>query len=182
MAPDQYTALVIVTTVSAAATVTGLFTVVRYVRATPQERRVLRTLWLIRLSWRRTALRVGLSHTEQIKPHDPSAGRRTLVPPVRLHRERWGVRLDARTVGRLGLEEFQTAADHLANAWRVPLVRVEQHAPGRIRIRALLTDPLTQTTTLDHRKSPTRTRAAGLRVSTPTAVPSRSAPRACPAW
>lgn len=95
-------------------------------------------------------MRVGLAHTEQIKSHAPAgtsgSGRRTLVPAIRVREETWGVHIDAHTVGRLGVEEFQSAAHHLANTWRVPLVRVEQHRPGVIRIRALLRDPLTQTT------------------------------------
>ncbi|WP_034088724.1 FtsK/SpoIIIE domain-containing protein [Streptacidiphilus albus] len=123
----------------------------RYLLAASDQRPVIRAAWRIRRTWRRTAMRVGLAHTEPIKPHapvgTPGSGRRTLVPAIRVHRETWGVRIDAYTVGRLGVEEFEAAADHLANAWRVPLVRVEQHRPGVVRIRALLRDPLTQPTT-----------------------------------
>lgn len=46
----------------------------------------------------------------------------------------------------MGLAELEKAADHLADAWRVPIVRVEQHKPGTVTIRALLWDPLTTTT------------------------------------
>jgi len=123
----------------------------RYLLAAPDQRPVIRAGWRIRRTWRRTAMRVGLAHTEPIKPHvpvgTPGSGRRTLVPAIRVHHEPWGVRIDAYTIGRLGVEEFEAAADHLANAWRVPLVRVEQHRPGVVRIRALLRDPLTQPTT-----------------------------------
>ena len=121
-----------------------------YAVARPEHRPVIRKARRIRRTWARTAIRVGLAHSEQIKAHapvgTPGSGRRTLVPAIRVKREAWGVRIDAHTLGRLGLEEFQAAADHLANAWRVPLVRVEQHAPGVIRIRALLRDPLTTKT------------------------------------
>ncbi|ADL44770.1 hypothetical protein Micau_1208 [Micromonospora aurantiaca ATCC 27029] len=54
--------------------------------------------------------------------------------------------VDASTVDRLGLAEFQNAAGHLTGAWRVPQVRVEQVRPGLVRLRALLVDPLTQPT------------------------------------
>ncbi|NUS00008.1 MAG: hypothetical protein HOV67_32705 [Kribbellaceae bacterium] len=121
--------------------------------AAPERRAVIRKARRIRRTWRRTATRVGLAHTEQIKAHaplgSPGSGRRTLIPAIRVRRERWGVVIDAHTLGRLGLEEFQAAADHLANAWKVPLVRVEQHRPGVVRIRALLRDPLTEPTTFD---------------------------------
>jgi S-DNA-T family DNA segregation ATPase FtsK/SpoIIIE len=118
--------------------------------AAPERRAVIRKARRIRRTWRRTAIRVGLAHCEQIKAHAPlgapGSGRRTLTPAILVRQEAWGVRIDAHTLGRLGLEQFQAAADHLANAWKVPLVRVEQHAPGVIRIRALLRDPLTTKT------------------------------------
>lgn len=38
------------------------------------------------------------------------------------------------------------AADHLANVWRVPIVRADKHKPGTVTIRALLWDPLTTAT------------------------------------
>jgi FtsK/SpoIIIE family len=71
---------------------------------------------------------------------------RELVPSIKVWPERWGVRINAATSGRLGLKEFQDAAGHLADAWRVPQVRVEQARPGVVRLRALLTDPLTHQT------------------------------------
>ncbi|MDM4721029.1 FtsK/SpoIIIE domain-containing protein [Micromonospora sp. WMMA1363] len=72
---------------------------------------------------------------------------RELIPAVTVAAERWGVRVDASTVGRLGVEEFTQAAGHLADVWRVPLVRVAQARPGLVRIRALLHDPLTEPAT-----------------------------------
>jgi S-DNA-T family DNA segregation ATPase FtsK/SpoIIIE len=146
---------------------------VAYLIAPAEQRPVIRKARRIRRTWRRTAIRVGLAHTEQIKPHapvgTPGSGRRTLVPAIRVKREAWGVRIDAHTLGRLGLEEFQKAADHLANAWKVPLVRVEQHAPGVIRIRALLRDPLTTKTEFSGENRSGAIRRCGRRASTPTA-------------
>lgn len=46
----------------------------------------------------------------------------------------------------MGLVEIEKVADHLADAWRVPIVRAEQHKPSTVTIRALLWDPLTTTT------------------------------------
>ena len=71
---------------------------------------------------------------------------RELVPAIRVAVEPWGVRVDASTVGRLGVDEFQNAAEHLADVWRVGQVRVEQARPGLVRLRVLITDPLTSHT------------------------------------
>jgi FtsK/SpoIIIE family len=126
----------------------------RYARADALGRAVLRKRWLIRATWPRTARRVGLSMSETVPPpwwrtpppgQAPHLRRRELVPAITTGTEQWGVRIAARTVGRIGLAEFEAAADHLAGAWRVPLVRVEQLRPGVVRIRALLRDPLTTT-------------------------------------
>jgi S-DNA-T family DNA segregation ATPase FtsK/SpoIIIE len=123
---------------------------VRYVRAGRLVRPMWRRAWCIRWTWPRTARRVGLVHTERASPPwwSPAkpgpATTRTVVPAVRVRADRWGVHIDATTVGRLGLVEFQHAARHLADAWRVPTVRVTQPKAGLVRLRALVVDPLTQ--------------------------------------
>lgn len=135
----------------------------RYLLADAEIRPAMRVGWRIRWTWRRTAVRVGLVQAERVRPPLWSSRpqtvvvRRELVPAVRVRARRWGVEVDASTVGRLGLVEFQSAAGHLADAWRVPQVRVAQVRPGLVRLRALLVDPLTQptawdgqTTTVDH--------------------------------
>ena len=129
-------------------------TAVRYAMVDAEQRAVMRKAWAIRSTWRRTAARVGLIQTDHAAKVGadiplPAELRRTgeapkvLVPKIRVHVERWGLRIEVETLGRLGLGEFQAAADYLADAWRVPLVRVERSKPGFIRIRALLRDPLT---------------------------------------
>jgi DNA segregation ATPase FtsK/SpoIIIE and related proteins len=128
---------------------------VRYLLAAAEVRPALRVGWRIRWTWRRTAVRVGLVQTERVRPPWWSSQpqtvvvRQELVPPVRVRVRRWGVEVDASTVGRLGLVEFQDAAGYLADAWRVPQVRVAQVRPGLVRLRALLVDPLTQPTAWD---------------------------------
>jgi hypothetical protein len=122
---------------------------VRYLVADKQLRPVLRAAWWIRYTWRRTARRVGLVQTERTRPPLWSSAPHTrvvtrdLVPAVRVRAQRWGVQIDASTLGRLGLKEFSDAAVHLADVWRVPILRVDQLRPGLIRLRALLHDPLT---------------------------------------
>jgi DNA segregation ATPase FtsK/SpoIIIE-like protein len=109
-------------------------------------------MWRIRRTWPRTARRVGLVQTERVRPplwsSTPSTvvTTRELVPAVKVSPAPWGVLVDASTLGRLGFKQFQDAADHLADAWKVPQVRVEQPRPGLVRLRAVLTDPLTHPT------------------------------------
>jgi DNA segregation ATPase FtsK/SpoIIIE-like protein len=123
---------------------------VRYLAAGKQARPVLRAAWRIKYTWRRTARRVGLVQVERRRPPIWSSTpyttviTRELLPAITVHPEWWGVRVDASTVGRLGVKEFTDAAGHLADVWRVPLVRVKQTRPGRVRLRALLHDPLTE--------------------------------------
>ncbi len=116
----------------------------------PERHAVWQTRRRIRRSWPRTARRLGLTVEETVcswlaSPGAPSS-RRVLVPGIRAKRELWGVRIDLRTIEGVGLAEIEKASDHLAGAWRVPIVRVEQHKPGTVTIRALLWDPLTTAT------------------------------------
>jgi DNA segregation ATPase FtsK/SpoIIIE, S-DNA-T family len=126
---------------------------VTYLRADRRLRPVLRRAWWIKWTWRRTARRVGLVQVERVRPPWWSSRPpgtviiRELVPSVRSVAEWWGVRIDVSTLGRLGVDELTAAAPHLADAWRVPQVRVAQVRPGLVRLRALLHDPLTQPTT-----------------------------------
>ena len=136
---------------------TFLYSGGRYAFTGPDRRALMRKAWQIRANWRRTAIRVGLCQTEhaaKVGADIPTvaelvherARQRTLVPRLKVHVEAWGLRIEAETLGRIGLGEFQAAADYLADQWRVPLVRVERSRPGFIRIRVLLSDPLTVAT------------------------------------
>jgi DNA segregation ATPase FtsK/SpoIIIE, S-DNA-T family len=131
---------------------------VRYVSSGPDRKAVMRKGWLIRRTWHRTAVRVGLvqtDHASKVGADIPLPGElrrsgdktRVMVPRIKVHPEPWGLRIEVRTLGRLGLGEFQAAADYLANAWRVQQVRAEQLRPGVVQLRAMLRDPLTETYT-----------------------------------
>lgn len=104
----------------------------------------------IKRTWPRTARRLGLTVEETVRPWLTAPGtpssRRVLIPGIRAKRETWGVRIELRTIEGVGLAELEKAADHLADAWRVPIVRIEQHKPGTLIMRALLWDPLTTQT------------------------------------
>jgi len=101
----------------------------------------------IKRTWPRTARRLGLTVEETVRPWlaspDAPTSRRVLVPGIRAKREPWGVRIELRTIEGVGLAEIEKSADHLADVWRVPIVRVDQHKPGTVTLRALLWDPLT---------------------------------------
>jgi len=154
--PEHFAAVIAVAGGGAVAlpySVTGL----RYLSVDSDRRAVMRRGWYIRATWRRTAARIGLvqtDHAAKVGADIPLAGElrrssdkpRVLVPRITVRVEGWGLRIDVHTVGRIGIGEVQAAADYLANAWRVPHVRVEQDRPGIVRIRALLSDPLTKPT------------------------------------
>ena len=116
----------------------------------PQRHAVWQTRRRIKRTWPRTARRLGLTVEETIRPWLASPGsptsRRVLIPGIRAKREPWGVRVELRTIEGVGLAELEKAGDHLADAWRVPIVRIEQERPGTLTIRALIWDPLTTAT------------------------------------
>jgi DNA segregation ATPase FtsK/SpoIIIE, S-DNA-T family len=57
---------------------------------------------------------------------------------------RHGVVAWVRTVPGSGRAEFDKAADHIGDYWRVPRVSVTQPRPGRLLVRGLAVDPLVQ--------------------------------------
>lgn len=137
--PDPRLTMLIPAAVLALAATVGLVWLaghlVRYARTPRPLRPVLRRAWRITYTWKRTARRVGLVQTERSCPpwwsNRPATEVivRELVPAIRVAVEPWGVRVDASTVGKLGVDEFQNAASHLADVWRVGQVRVEQARP-----------------------------------------------------
>jgi FtsK/SpoIIIE family len=154
--PDPRLTMLVPAAVLALAATVGLVWLaghlVRYVRTPRPLRPMLRRAWRIKYTWKRTARRVGLVQTERTRPpwwsNRPATAVvvRELVPAIRVAVEPWGVRVDASTIGKLGVDEFQNAASHLADVWRVGQVRVEQARPGLVRLRVLITDPLTSQT------------------------------------
>jgi S-DNA-T family DNA segregation ATPase FtsK/SpoIIIE len=123
---------------------------VRYMLADKEVRPMMRKAWRIKARWKRDARRVGLMQIERGRPKWWSSTpattviEREMIPPVRVRAQWWGVVVDASTLGRLGLQQFQEAALHLADIWKVPQVRVEQLRPGLVRLRAIVRDPLTE--------------------------------------
>jgi S-DNA-T family DNA segregation ATPase FtsK/SpoIIIE len=69
---------------------------------------------------------------------------RILVPRIRVRADAYGVVVRARTLPKVGRDEWVKASGHLANAWGCVRVAVTQERPGRLVVRAVRRDPLTE--------------------------------------
>ena len=132
--------------------VTGV-SVVKYVRADQLGRAVLRKGWRIRLTWRRTALRCGLYQADQAAPAGGEtlmmrSRDRVLIPRITVSPSTNGLTVTVKTVGQVGLDAFERAADDLANAWRVRYLEASPARPGYLTLRVTLRDALRQRTIL----------------------------------
>ncbi|MFD5130610.1 FtsK/SpoIIIE domain-containing protein [Streptomyces olindensis] len=128
--------------------------VVRYVRADAMTRQSIWQAVRIRRGWKRLAPMLKLSATDKTptamaslastdgKPIKP----RVLVPALKVSYDAYGVIARASCLPGVGLEQFQKAAPHLADAWRCTRVAVTQDKPGEVVIRGVRLDPLKFTT------------------------------------
>ncbi|WP_399926999.1 FtsK/SpoIIIE domain-containing protein [Streptomyces kanamyceticus] len=124
--------------------------VVRYIRADAMTRQSIRQAVRVRRTWKRLALMLKLSVTDKMptalaslantdnKPVKP----RVLVPSLKVVHDPYGVIVRANCLPGVGLEQFQKAAPHLADAWRCTRVAVTQDKPGQVVIRGVRLDPL----------------------------------------
>ncbi|MBS2962096.1 hypothetical protein KGA66_03485 [Actinocrinis puniceicyclus] len=124
---------------------------VRYVRADRLGRAVLRKGWRIRFTWRRTALRCGLYQADQAAPAGGEtlmmrSRDRLLIPRIAVAPGPNGLTVSVKTVGQVGLEDFERSADDLANAWRVRYLEASPARPGYLTLRVVLRDALRQRT------------------------------------
>ncbi|MDI2128754.1 hypothetical protein [Yinghuangia seranimata] len=129
---------------------------VRYlVGLAPEERAGLRLARRAERTWVELAQSLGL------KWEEPTAGKRDFrwmsdprlpqgrmpaveVPKFRARPIAGGFTARVGTLPGIGLAEVQKQAEHLRNAWRCERVTVEQDVPGVLKVRAVLTDPLTE--------------------------------------
>jgi S-DNA-T family DNA segregation ATPase FtsK/SpoIIIE len=100
-------------------------------------RHVPRALWCA-ARWHHLTRNLGLAYPDK---HVQGKVRR---PRAIVHPSRHGVTARVRTVPDSGREEFDRAAEHIGNAWRVQRVSVSQPRPGRLVVRGLRSDPLTE--------------------------------------
>ncbi|MFI1508676.1 cell division protein FtsK [Streptomyces sp. NPDC020597] len=137
-----------------------LWRVVRYVRADRGTRVSMRQAVRVRWGWVRLARMAGLTVTDKTpsllaqitaQKDGPAPAPRVLTPKIKVTPDRFGVIVRARTLPRVGLEEYQNAARFLADAWRCTRVSVLPDGPGKVVIRGVRSDPLTTPT--EHRPS-----------------------------
>ncbi|MYY81268.1 MULTISPECIES: FtsK/SpoIIIE domain-containing protein [unclassified Streptomyces] len=124
--------------------------VVRYVRADAMTRQSIRQAVRVRWGWKRLAPMLKLSVTDKTpttlasmanttnRPVKP----RVLIPALKVRHDAYGVIARATCLPRVGLEQFQKAAPHLADAWGCTRVAVTQDKPGQVVIRGVRLDPL----------------------------------------
>ncbi|MEU0370023.1 cell division protein FtsK [Streptomyces sp. NPDC006283] len=124
--------------------------IVRYLLADPMTRLSIRQAVRVRRGWKRLAPMLKLAATDKTptalaslsntdgKPIKP----RVLIPALKVTHDAYGVIARATCLPGVGLEEFQKAAPHLANAWRCTRVAVTQDDPGQVVIRGVRLDPL----------------------------------------
>jgi S-DNA-T family DNA segregation ATPase FtsK/SpoIIIE len=152
-----------------------VYVLVAYLVVDGETRKSMRQAWLIRLRWRRLSRMLGLvvidptptllgslfgHRTAEIVSFGPGlatipvdkrghpAPPRVLAPRIRVKADEYGVVIMARTLPKVGREEWVKAADHLANAWGCVRVAVTQAEPGRLIVRAVRRDPLVEPYTL----------------------------------
>ncbi|WP_435227875.1 FtsK/SpoIIIE domain-containing protein [Streptomyces sp. Tue6028] len=124
--------------------------VVRYLRADAMTRQSIRQAVRVRRTWKRLAQMLKLCATDKMptplaslantdgKPVKP----RILVPALKVTHDAYGVIARAACLPGVGLEQYQKAAPHLADAWRCTRVAVTQDKPGHVVIRGVRLDPL----------------------------------------
>jgi DNA segregation ATPase FtsK/SpoIIIE, S-DNA-T family len=124
--------------------------VVFIIRADWHTRRSMWQAWLIRRRWVRLSRMQGLAVIDptptlwmRLRHREKAASmRRVVIPRIRVRPDSYGVIVTARTLPRVGRDEWVRAAPHLANAWSCVRVAVTQERPGRLRLRAVRRDPL----------------------------------------
>jgi DNA segregation ATPase FtsK/SpoIIIE, S-DNA-T family len=126
--------------------------VVPYVLANRETRRSMRQAWLIRWRWARLARMLGLVVTDPtptaLSALTGEGGReappRNLIPRIRVRADEYGVVVRVKTLPKIGRDEWVKASAHLANAWGCVRVAITQDEPGRLVVRAVRRDPLTE--------------------------------------
>ena len=133
---------------------------IRYGLASKAVRRSMRQALRMRVGWPRLARMIGLAVVDpsprlfvRLRTAQDAAGDnvtakgRLVVPRLRLRADEFGVTVKVRTLPGIGRREWEDRVQELADAWGCARVAVFQEGAGRLRIRAVHTDPLTVHTT-----------------------------------
>lgn len=120
---------------------------IRWIPAGPGKKRALWVAVVASWNWRRACIALGLYETqERTYVRDGKILTKTVkkVPRIRIKVDDFGVHVMVRTLPKVGREELTKHAQHFADTWGCTRVAVHQTKPGRVVIRGVLTDPLTQ--------------------------------------
>jgi len=162
--------IVLVVAVAVALTRFVVLPLARFVRAVyrftvapwPAKLKYPRVIWY-RLRWSWLARNLGLAHADPRAPvkHRAAIGpaigrnvrmerqnRKLLYPRASFRADRYGVIADIRTRPKVGRLELEQHAQHVADTWRCVRVQVSQRKPGRVTLRGLDLDPLTELLTM----------------------------------
>lgn len=130
----------------------------RFARLPRQAKRNYPAALWARWRWRWLTHNLGLTYEDKHRRRRPGLPFGTAVTvngvglgPVKLRHPRAHVRADAyglvadvKSVPGVGRAEFDKNAEHIANAWRCYRVQVSQPRPGRLTVRGMRRDPLTE--------------------------------------
>lgn len=141
----------------------------RFAWASPATRRHYPAMVRARIRWRYLARNTGLAPVDyrarnasrgESAPMDPLSRAwlrsreprgaegevvaRIHYPPAKFRADDYGFRVDVRTVPGVSVAEAEKAAPHLANYWRCARIAITAPEPGRLRLRAVRRDPLTE--------------------------------------
>jgi DNA segregation ATPase FtsK/SpoIIIE, S-DNA-T family len=95
-------------------------------------------------SHRRRLWRPRLPRSTSVRVADERPPARQRVPRAVFRPNPYGFTVRCRTIPGVGREQLEVAAPHLANYWRAGRVGVHQPKPGRLELRAMVRDPLTE--------------------------------------
>jgi DNA segregation ATPase FtsK/SpoIIIE, S-DNA-T family len=98
-----------------------------------------------RFRWHRLARNLGLAYQDQhLGGLDSRRKPKVVYPKVRFKPDPFGWVMRTKLIPNVSRPQFEKAAEHLANAWSCHRVGITQPEPGRLLVRAMRRDPLTE--------------------------------------
>ena len=98
-------------------------------------------LWAL-VTWRAMCRRLSLISSDRRRPGRRPRGAHH--PLALVYPSRHGIVVKARTVAGVDREAVEKEAEHFRNHWRCARLTVIERGPGRLELRGMRTDPLTQ--------------------------------------
>jgi S-DNA-T family DNA segregation ATPase FtsK/SpoIIIE len=98
-----------------------------------------------RFRWHRLARNLGLAYQDQhLGGLDSRRKPKVNYPRVRFVPDPFGWVMKTKLIANVSRPQFEKAAEHLANSWACHRVGITQPEPGRLLVRAMRRDPLTE--------------------------------------